>query len=121
MCSTACGTQENFPLFFFATVHSFFTARFWNSKIASNIFFKYFSASWQHSNTSEIGAFWKSRISHLVYYWMTNEIKLSKWWKTPSAKAAFRRVAKEKRAKAKLLVARFAAAKAAKKRAMQID
>ena len=52
---------------------------------------------------------------------MTNEIKLSKWWKTPSAKAAFRRVAKEKRAKAKLLVARFAAAKAAKRRAMQID
>lgn len=52
---------------------------------------------------------------------MTKPIMLSKWWRTPSAKAAFRRVAKEKRRKGKLLVARFAAAKAAKARAMQID
>ena len=59
--------------------------------------------------------------SVLVYYHMTKQIMLSKWWKTPSAKAAFRRVAAEKRAKGKLLVARFAAAKKAKARAMQLD
>lgn len=69
----------------------------------------------------ELALFLKVALSSLVYCSMINEIKLSKWWKTPSAKAAFRRVAKEKRAKAKLLVARFAAAKAAKARAMQLD
>ncbi len=49
------------------------------------------------------------------------EILLCKWWKTASAEAAFRRVAIEKRRKAKLLVARFAAAKEAKKRAMRLE
>ena len=52
---------------------------------------------------------------------MTNEIKLSKWWRTKSAKAAFRRVAAAKRVKAKEMKRRFAEAALRKARAMQLD
>lgn len=50
-----------------------------------------------------------------------NNIQLSKWWRTPSARAAFRRVAQAKRIKAKEMKARFAAAAARKARAMQLE
>jgi hypothetical protein len=50
-----------------------------------------------------------------------NTVKLAKWWRTPSAKAAFRRVAQAKRAKAKEMKARFAVAAARKARAMQLE
>jgi hypothetical protein len=49
------------------------------------------------------------------------EILLSKWWRTPSARAAFRRVAAAKRIKAKEMKRRFAEAAARKARAMQLE
>jgi hypothetical protein len=52
---------------------------------------------------------------------MTNQVQLSKWWRTPSARAAFRRVAAAKRVKAKEMKRRFAEAAARKARAMQLD
>ena len=52
---------------------------------------------------------------------MTKQVQLSKWWRTPSARAAFRRVAAAKRERTKIMLKRFAEAKAAKARAMQLD
>jgi hypothetical protein len=42
---------------------------------------------------------------------MTSDVKLSKWWRTPSARAAFRRVAKARREKFKALRKRAAQVK----------
>jgi hypothetical protein len=58
----------------------------------------------------------------LLYLHMhNNKIQLCKWWRTPSARAAFRRVAQAKRVKAKEMKARFALAAARKAKAMQLD
>ena len=39
----------------------------------------------------------------MLYLCMNNKVMLSKWWKTASAKAAFRRVEKAKRDRCKKL------------------
>lgn len=117
--------QGIFPFFFFTTVHKFFTtesdAISRTRKVRQIIFQTFFLPRGITRARRFSSTFPQIAFSILVYCDMTKPIMLSKWWKTPSAKAAFRRVAAEKRRKGKLLVARFAAAKLAKARAMQLD
>lgn len=53
----------------------------------------------------------------MVYYYVMREVKLSKWWKTKSAKAAWARAKAKKRAS----LEKFLAARRAKQEQLRMD